>query len=105
MKLIAETEDENTLLCGLAALLCDLGVDVDSYTREESIAIAFWNASDCISFPDRLANLSTMKRASFLRFFEDELRQAMLAAGYLAIERALEETEGEKSSHHCCICN
>ena len=92
MKLIAETRKENEQLCGLAALLCDLGVDVDSYEQEEAIAVAFLSAHDPMPVPERLAAMPEEDRISFLRSIEDSLRTAMLAAGYLAIERALDRT-------------
>lgn len=89
MKLIAETREESSKLNGLSALLLDLGIDVDSYENEEAIAVAFWNAHDHMPIPERLAAMSELDRATFLYSIEDQLRAAMLAAGYRAIEHAL----------------
>ena len=105
MKLIAETSKENQQLCGLTALLCDLGVDVDSYEQEEAIAVAFWNAHDHMPVPDRLAAMSDADRAAFLHSIEDQLRAAMLSAGYCAIEHALDRAEKGKCVHRCFFCS
>lgn len=93
MKLIAETQEESSKLNGLSALLLDLGIDVDSYENEEAIAVFFWNAHDHMPAPERLAAMSELDRAAFLYSIEDQLRAAMLAAGYRAIERALDRAE------------
>lgn len=88
--MIAETHEESSKLNGLSALLLDLGIDVDSYENEEAIAVAFWNAYDHMPIPERLAAMSELDRATFLYSIEDQLRAAMLAAGYRAIEHALD---------------
>lgn len=93
VKLIAETQEESSKLNGLSALLLDLGIDVDSYENEEAIAVSFWNAHDHMPVPERLAAMSELDRATFLYSIEDQLRAAMLAAGYRAIERALDRAE------------
>ena len=93
VKLIAETQEESSKLNGLSALLLDLGIDVDSYENEEAIAVSFWNAHDHMPVPERLAAMSELDRATFLYSIEDQLRAAMLAAGYRAIEHALDRTE------------
>lgn len=93
MKLIAETQEESSKLNGLSALLLDLGIDVDSYENEEAIAVSFWNAHDHMPVPERLAAMSELDRAAFLYSIEDQLRAAMLAAGYRAIEHALDRAE------------
>lgn len=93
MKLIAETQEESSKLNGLSALLLDLGIDVDSYENEEAIAVSFWNAHDHMPVPERLAAMSELDRATFLYSIEDQLRAAMLAAGYRAIEHALDRAE------------
>ena len=88
--MIAETREESFKLNGLSALLLDLGIDVDSYENEEAIAVAFWNAQDHMPIPERLAAMSELDRATFLYSIEDQLRAALLAAGYRAIEHALD---------------
>lgn len=93
VKLIAETQEESSKLNGLSALLLDLGIDVDSYENEEAIAVSFWNAHDHMPVPERLAAMSELDRATFLYSIEDQLRAAMLAAGYRAIEHALDRAE------------
>lgn len=93
MKLIAETQEESSKLNGLSALLLDLGIDVDSYENEEAIAVSFWNAHDHMPVSERLAAMSELDRATFLYSIEDQLRAAMLAAGYRAIEHALDRAE------------
>lgn len=94
MKLIAETQEESSKLNGLSALLLDLGIDVDSYENEEAIAVSFWNAHDHMPVPERLAAMSELDRAvAFLYSIEDQLRAAMLAAGYRSIEQALDRAE------------
>lgn len=93
VKLIAETQEESSKLNGLSALLLDLGIDVDSYENEEAIAVSFWNAHDHMPVPERLAAMSELDRATFLYSIEDQLRAAMLAAGYRAIEYALDRAE------------
>ena len=93
MKLIAETQEESSKLNGLSALLLDLGIDVDSYENEEAIAVSFWNAHVHMPVPERLAAMSELDRAAFLYSIEDQLRAAMLAAGYRAIEQALDRAE------------
>ena len=90
VKLIAETQEESSKLNGLSALLLDLGIDVDSYESEEAIAVSFWNAHDHMPVPERLTAMSELDRAAFLYSIEDQLRAAMLAAGYRAIEQALD---------------
>lgn len=96
LKLIAETHEESSKLNGLSALLLDLGIDVDSYENEEAIAVAFWNAHDHMPVPERLAAMSELDRVTFLYSIEDQLRAAMLAAGYRAIEHALDRAEMRK---------
>lgn len=93
VKLIAETQEESSKLNGLSALLLDLGIDVDSYENEEAIAVSFWNAHDHMPVPERLAAMSELDRAAFLYSIEDQLRAAMLAAGYRAIEQALDRAQ------------
>lgn len=93
MKLIAETQEESSKLNGLSALLLDLGIDVDSYESEEAIAVSFWNAHDHMPVPERLTAMSELDRAAFLYSIEDQLRAAMLAAGYRAIEQALDRAD------------
>ena len=95
-KLIAETQEESSKLNGLSALLLDLGINVDSYENEEAIAVSFWNAHDHMPVPERLAAMSELDRATFLYSIEDQLRAAMLAAGYRAIEYALDRAEQGK---------
>lgn len=72
--------------------MLDLGIDVNTYENEEAIAVAFWNAHDHMPIPERLAAMSELDRAAFLYSIEDQLRAAMLAAGYRAIEHALDHT-------------
>ena len=93
MKLIAESQEESSKLSGLSALLSDLGIEADSYESDETIVIALVNAYDDLKVSDRLAAMPEENRTAFLSSIEDQLRSVMLAAGYKAIETALDRVE------------
>lgn len=90
MKLIAETPHENRILNGLSALLCDLGVDVDSYLHEEALAVTFIS-SNHFPVPDEMQTMNHDERLLFLRGIEDSIRSAMFAAGYRMMHDAWEK--------------
>lgn len=88
MKLIAETQQESRIVDGLSALLNDLGVEVDSYRRDEAMAVTFFSTNH-FTMPEELLGLDREEQSAFLCSIEDAMRGAMLAAGYRTINKAL----------------
>lgn len=88
MKLIAETEEENTMLPGIAALMTDLGIIANEYRKEEAYAVTLWSAAELsYLYADRF-NLTHEEAAYLLEELEPMLRSTMAAAGVKLIERA-----------------
>lgn len=88
MKLIAETQEESSLIEGLSALLCDLGVDTEGLRHNEAIATSFFSSED-ITICQGTDHMTAEERISFLRSIENNVRQAMLRAGQQVIDRAV----------------
>jgi len=88
MLLIAENEKENRVLDGLTALLCDMGIDTDSYREDEAIAVTFFS-TDNLSVNEEFMDMTVEEQSAFLHTIEDLMRSAMLSAGHRVISRAL----------------
>jgi len=88
MLLIAENDKENRVLDGLAALLCDMGIDTDSYREDEAIAVTFFSTDD-LSINEEFMDMTVEEQSAFLHTIEDSMRAAMLSAGHKVISRAL----------------
>jgi len=94
MKLIAENEHDDQVLGGLTALLSDLGIETDSYLKEDALAAIFWSANDLDLETDALSYMSKEDRIAFLLSIEDSLRASMRKAGLRTINRAIEHIQG-----------
>lgn len=88
MKLISENQREDMVICGLTALLCDLGIDADGYTQQEALAATYIFPDD-VTLECSSLHMTREDQLAFLKSIEDDIRAAMLRAGYEAIERAI----------------
>ena len=95
MKLIAESQYEDQVLIGLTALLCDLGINADGYTRNEALAVSFISPED-ISLESKSIHMSFDDQLALIHSIEDSIRNAMVTAGYATIERAIRHAKGGK---------
>ena len=89
MKLIAETEEENILLDGTAALLTDLGVVVTQYRMDEAYAPVFWSAGELSHLYAERYNLTHEEASDLLEVLEPHLHMEMASAGARLIDRTL----------------
>lgn len=89
MKLISETTQEDKIVISISALLNDLEVDIECFESSEALATVFWNVHDFLPKESKLSNLSEQERMQFFHLMEEEIRSAMIIAGYEAIEEEI----------------
>ena len=89
--MIAETEEENTMLPGLGALMADLGIIANEYRKDEAYAVTFWSAAELSYLYAERFNLTYEEAAYLLEELEPSLRSAMAAAGLRLIDRACQK--------------
>ncbi len=96
MKLIAENQYEDQVIAGLTALLCDLGVNADGYTKDEAMAVTFFTPDD-FDLEASAIRMTRDDQIALIRAIEDNIRTAMFTAGYEMIERAMNMARGGKA--------
>lgn len=95
MKLISESQYEDMVVSGLTALLCDLGIDADGYTEQEALALTYISPED-FSIECGSLHMTKEDQLAFLKSVEDNVRTAMLTAGYEAVQKAMLHARGGK---------
>lgn len=94
MILLSENTHEDEILSGITALLIDLGIDADSYRREDALAPVFWSANDLELEGEALSYMSKEDRIAFLQSIEDAICACARKAGCRTIRSAVRQTQG-----------
>ena len=91
MLLISESLQEDHLVLPISVLLGDLGVEVAAFERSDAVAPLFWDISDLYSDNPAFQNLDSEEKKRFLILIEQEIRNAMMIAGFIVIEEYIQK--------------
>ena len=91
MLLISESAHEDHLTLPVCALLQDLGIEIQPVERKDSFALVFWEIADLYHTIPWFRSLSSEEKNQVLTILESDIRSAMIAAGFQAIEKGIEQ--------------
>lgn len=86
MKIISEAQEEDHMVIAVSYLLGDIGVYAEPFERSEVIAPVFWDASDYLLDYCDAEKIPYIKRQEILLELEEDIRSAMVLAGFEAIQ-------------------